>query len=352
MNVDEEMAKLRRSDYLECRSKGMSKEAICEKYMIKQVRSLREYYLPMWGIRSADDEIKALREYRGIDMPPEKKRLVFVKPLEEIEETKDEEQQTLETDNRTFNEILKEASIDPSMNIFICNTCGEKFPPTALGYASAEEHHILSKHFKGLSLINIKTGDVLVEGSGSHLLLYARRNKLIIASKKETNGRLTKFVNSPERKKPIQQAMEDLVLKIHSKKKVETKEEPTMSTETIINQQEDTSFAADVIKEAVHLHERNLVSFQDTMILLALDALADGVHKKSSEHAHRTSDTTFSDRVALLHREISSMYDAYKNQSGTVAIEDEAAEVILRLMDTCRAFKLDIAGAVMRRQAQ
>lgn len=219
------MIKITNVQYLQERSVGMSKEEICAKHGIANTKSLRDYYLPMWGLRTADDEIKALREYRGIKMPPEKKRTIFDKP--------------------------REASI--------------------------------------------------------------------VADHKEA---------------------------------LETKEEPTMNTATIINQQEDTSFAADVIKEAVHLHERNLVSFQDTMILLALDALADGVHKKSSEHAQCASETTFSDRVALLHGEISSMYDAYKNQGGVVAIEDEAAEVMIRLLDTCRAFKLDIAGAVMRRQAQ
>ncbi len=225
MKGDGTVIKITNVQYLQERSVGMSKEDICAKYGIANTKSLRDYYLPMWGLRTADDEIKALREYRGIKMPPEKKRTIFDKP--------------------------KEANI--------------------------------------------------------------------VADHKEVP---------------------------------ETKEEPAMNTETIINQQEDTSFAAEVIKEDVNQHERNLVSFWNDMIFLALDALADGVYKKSSEHAHPTSDTTFSDRVALLHGEISNMYDAYKNQGGTVAVEDEAAEVIIRLLDTCRIFKLDIAGAVMRRHAQ
>ena len=207
------MIKITNVQYLQERSVGMSKEEICAKHGIANTKSLRDYYLPMWGLRTADDEIKALREYRGIKMPQEKKRTIFDKP--------------------------REASM-------------------------------VSDH----------------------------------------------------------------------KEELETKEEPTMNTETIINQKEDTSFAVETIKEAVHQHEQKLVNFHHSMLDLALQEYVNIAQSNDSRHTK-----SFSKKVAEIHKDLSELHIAYEDKNDTETAQ-LAAHMLVSLFALCGTYGINLVPSV------
>lgn len=50
---------------------------------------------------------------------------------------------------------------------------------------------------------------------------------------------------------------------------------------------------------------------------------------------------SFGDDIALLHSEVSEMYEAYRN-SDVENRDEEAADILIRLLDTCSRYHIDL----------
>jgi NTP pyrophosphatase (non-canonical NTP hydrolase) len=87
----------------------------------------------------------------------------------------------------------------------------------------------------------------------------------------------------------------------------------------------------------------------------SLDEMTGEVYDNNVAHGWFDSDRSFGDDVALLHSEVSEMFEAYRNGDQTVtttedqydahSIHAEAADILIRLLDTCFRHGIDLTEA-------
>lgn len=99
-------------------------------------------------------------------------------------------------------------------------------------------------------------------------------------------------------------------------------------------------------------------------LVRALRVAQDDVYEVNRANGWFDEDRTFGDDVALLHTEVSEMFDAYRDHGYTDATADpndplskpegvgsEAADIFIRLLDTCERRHIDLAFEFERKLA-
>lgn len=69
-----DMSRYTKDDFLRLRSEGTTVAQIAMQWGMKE-ESLRKNYLIRWGINKAENEVKALRTFAGVELPPETVRM-------------------------------------------------------------------------------------------------------------------------------------------------------------------------------------------------------------------------------------------------------------------------------------
>ncbi len=83
-----------------------------------------------------------------------------------------------------------------------------------------------------------------------------------------------------------------------------------------------------------------------------LNELAQGCHQIAVEHGWWNGDREFGTLVALLHSEVSEMLELYRRSTVDTSVKDikgmdeEMADVIIRLLDMAAFYEIDIDSAV------
>lgn len=86
-----------------------------------------------------------------------------------------------------------------------------------------------------------------------------------------------------------------------------------------------------------------------------LDDAMELVHTVNVEHGWYDVTRTFGDDIALLHSEVSEMYEAYRKpvpESGEYnpsSMPAEAADILIRLLDTCYRYNINLADAFRKK---
>ncbi len=97
-----------------------------------------------------------------------------------------------------------------------------------------------------------------------------------------------------------------------------------------------------------------------------LDDMMVEIYHNNQEHGWFDADRSFGDDIALLHTEVSEMYEAFRVTGSTVdqtammpfgiqakpeGVGSEAADVLIRLLDTCHRHSIDIEFEYERKMA-
>lgn len=103
---------------------------------------------------------------------------------------------------------------------------------------------------------------------------------------------------------------------------------------------------------------------RDDVFCNYLEDAADWVERVNRANGWYEGNRTFGEDVALLHSEISEMLEAYRTHGAedfTARAEDigvlqkpegvgsEAADVLVRLLDTCKRYDIDLGGEFLRK---
>ena len=92
----------------------------------------------------------------------------------------------------------------------------------------------------------------------------------------------------------------------------------------------------------------------------SLHEITEEVYEVNVEKGWYDDDRTFGDSIALLHSEVSEMLEnfrehglnAYTNEKGKPDdVAAEAADVFIRLVDTCRRYAIDLEAEYERKMA-
>ncbi len=84
-------------------------------------------------------------------------------------------------------------------------------------------------------------------------------------------------------------------------------------------------------------------------VLKALNVLADDIYQTATDKGWHVNTVPFPAQIALIHSELSEALQADRKREGDAAVTEELADVVIRVLDTARDQKLDIAGAIVKK---
>lgn len=94
---------------------------------------------------------------------------------------------------------------------------------------------------------------------------------------------------------------------------------------------------------------------QRLLVDLMFDMLKKLAHDNSKEHGFWSSVNPF-EKIALIHAEVSELLEAFRVDTQPsrhipeiTAAEEEAADIIIRLLDFAEYFKLDLSRAIIKK---
>lgn len=87
---------------------------------------------------------------------------------------------------------------------------------------------------------------------------------------------------------------------------------------------------------------------------IEINDLVDRAYKTAKEHGFHDPMPTFGDLVALCHSELSEMLEEFRKDghTKTEAIEEEAADVCIRLFDMAGIYGWDLQQAIYNKMAK
>lgn len=90
--------------------------------------------------------------------------------------------------------------------------------------------------------------------------------------------------------------------------------------------------------------------FPPNFLALDIDLRDLAAHIKSINEANGWYDSAraFGDEIALLHSEVSEMYEGYRNNDWP-NVSEEAADIFIRLVDTATRYGINLALAVQEK---
>ncbi len=82
-----------------------------------------------------------------------------------------------------------------------------------------------------------------------------------------------------------------------------------------------------------------------------INDLADEIHEIARSKGFWDEERNMGEMIALMHSELSEALEAYRNDniSGPHGVAEEFADVIIRVLDTCAAYKLDMDWVIARK---
>lgn len=84
------------------------------------------------------------------------------------------------------------------------------------------------------------------------------------------------------------------------------------------------------------------------LIADALDSMTREVRTINHTNGWDDQPRTFGDDVALLHSEVSEMLEGFR-KGDDANVAEEAADVLIRLLDTCGRYHIDLAAEYARK---
>lgn len=97
---------------------------------------------------------------------------------------------------------------------------------------------------------------------------------------------------------------------------------------------------------------------EENKFLEHFEALQNDVHRNAAEHGWWEGERNDGELIALCHSELSEMLEGLRAGNGPSdklgglnysQAEEEAADVVIRLMDMCQARGWDLAGAIVEK---
>jgi NTP pyrophosphatase (non-canonical NTP hydrolase) len=93
------------------------------------------------------------------------------------------------------------------------------------------------------------------------------------------------------------------------------------------------------------------LTLEERVIRAAFEAVIEDVHETAVAHGWHEEPTPLPVKLALIHSEVSEALEADRKHLGEDAVAEELADVVIRVMDTAAAHRLDLAGALFRKMA-
>jgi NTP pyrophosphatase (non-canonical NTP hydrolase) len=91
------------------------------------------------------------------------------------------------------------------------------------------------------------------------------------------------------------------------------------------------------------------LTLEEKVIRAAFEAVIEDVHETAVAHGWHEQPTPLPVKLALIHSEVSEALEADRKHLGEDAVAEELADVVIRVMDTAAAHRLDLAGALFRK---
>lgn len=86
-------------------------------------------------------------------------------------------------------------------------------------------------------------------------------------------------------------------------------------------------------------------------LVLVINELRDVIHENAVKKGFYDAPINFGERMALIHSEVSEALEAHRCSSNTDELTDqvksELADIIIRVLDVCGYYKVNIADAIL-----
>ena len=83
-----------------------------------------------------------------------------------------------------------------------------------------------------------------------------------------------------------------------------------------------------------------------------MNELAMMIHENAVDKGFYDDRVPFPQSIALIHSEASEALEAHRNAQPVADIEEEMADIVIRVMDTCAYHGFDIGGAIVAKMAK